>query len=39
VVVVVLWGCPCPSFYIYGGKITRKVSESVTTVVLIGLYL
>jgi hypothetical protein len=42
VIVVVdlsLWGCLYPSFYIQRGVVTRKVPESVTSVVIIGLYL
>jgi hypothetical protein len=31
VVVVVPWGCLYPSFYIQVGKVTKKVTESVTT--------
>jgi hypothetical protein len=30
VVVVVVWGCLYPSFYIQGGEDTRKVTKSVT---------
>jgi hypothetical protein len=38
VVGLVFWGCP--SFYIQGvGKVTKKVTESVTIVVLLGLSL
>jgi hypothetical protein len=35
VVFVVLLGVPLPSFYIQGGRVTRKVSELVIIVVLI----
>jgi hypothetical protein len=33
------FGVPLPSFYIQGAEVTRKVLESVTVVVLVGLYL
>jgi hypothetical protein len=39
VVVVVVLGVPCPPFVTKGVGITRKVSESVTIVILVGLYL
>jgi hypothetical protein len=39
VVVLVLWVVPLHSFYIQGVGVTRKVPESVTIVVLVGLYL
>jgi hypothetical protein len=28
---LVLWGCLYPSFYIQGGEVKRKVTESVKT--------
>jgi hypothetical protein len=31
--------CPCPPFISKGARVTRKVPESVTIVVLVGLYL
>jgi hypothetical protein len=38
-VVIVVWGVPLSSFYIQGGRITRKVPWSVSIEILIGLYL
>jgi hypothetical protein len=32
-------GVPLPSFYVQGARVTRKVLELVTIVVLVGLYL
>jgi hypothetical protein len=31
VVVLVIWGCPCPPFISKGVGVTRKVTEVVTT--------
>jgi hypothetical protein len=31
VVVIVVWGCPCPPFMFKESGVTRKVNESVTT--------
>jgi hypothetical protein len=39
VVEVVPWGCLYLPFYIQGGEVTRKVTESVTTLSQLGLYL
>jgi hypothetical protein len=39
VVVLLLWGLPYPPFISKGVEVIRKVPESVTIVVLIGLYL
>jgi hypothetical protein len=38
-VVIVVWGVPLSSFYIQGGRITRKVPWSVSIEILIGQYL